>query len=91
MSPRILCLLFLIFNYVYGQTAYFISPPAPGPEHDYTQNTVYINGSTQLLQWNTNYEHVNLKIYQNDNENYYVIFPSMPFMTSLLTQCKTSY
>lgn len=46
-------------------TADWINPPAFGKAGNYSQNNVYSIGSTILLEWDTSYEVVNLRINQD--------------------------
>lgn len=45
----------------------FYNPPTSGEIHDYSQDYVWAVGSTQQLRWSTEYETVELVLWQNNN------------------------
>ena len=69
MGVSIWCSLLVCFTRLaHAQaTDYFINPPLPGPNKDYSQNKPYAIGSIIDLKWNVDYPNYSLAVWQDSD------------------------
>ena len=69
MLSYALCMLsaFIASTLAQPEDSIFYSPPVSGSIHDYSQDDVWLVGSTQAVEWYTQYETASLVLWQNNN------------------------